>query len=343
MNRIAVGQRAGQCLDQQSDVAFGGDQTAGVLVEGAGFPFGYRLRRREQHQRIALQIGSAADDGHVDRSGLQRPRPHQQGEDRRGASRVHDDARPVEPESAGNELRSAADGSIEIRIRGAMVVFPPRLCDQRANDLFALGPGKRAARLQLVKILGDLLDIHRIRQIPRHPAAAGVAEIDARVAGRLPERIVARIEKSVVRQGVHVPMRFVVIVEDLGREGSSSRIERNLGASSAHGGVGLAPDSHARIVKQLAVEDLLGQDAGRIAARFDQPPILVQIRGARKPARHADDRQRSFRKSLMSHNVAFRNKSIPKKPRQLGEVFGIAVNDHSGVDQSLFPGQFALR
>ncbi len=293
-NGVPVGEGLRQGLDQHRGVPLAEDQAVGIRVEGAGTHGADRLGMAEEHQGVRLVAGRAAHDRHVDAAHLKGPRRKQERLQRRRAGRIDRHERPAQPERLGDRPRRHADGEIAALNIAAGVLSAHGL-DRFADDALLVRRRQGAEGVDFAEKLGGLFHAGRVDVVAGHVAPAAIADEDAGIPQRQVERVEPRVPARFRSHFAHRQMRAVRLGGKVVRHRAGLRVKGPPGAERGQLAVGLADRPSSRIVVVLLVEVLRRKLDDCAAALHQQLPEFVQGVGAREPAGHADDGQRSVR------------------------------------------------
>ncbi len=252
VDRVAIGQRLRQRLEQQRRHAFARHIAVGARIEGVAAP---RWRQRPDCREIPVVPGrqqqiAAADKGHLALAVAQRNAGGMQRHQRRRARRVEHQARPFEVEPERNPVGRdgpAAGGDVRVH---------------RQTEL------------------GDLVEILVEAGADEHAGATAAQPLDH--PGVLGAGVGALEQQPYL--GIH-PLGFAAgHVEEVGVEPIDAVDEAApLGVSPIMRlGIGVEPGRHVPVVRRHLLDQL--------AALPDIAPELVEIAGFAEPALHADDR-----------------------------------------------------
>ena len=297
-NPIAVSQRPGKSLNHEHDVSFGSNQPVRILVEGARYSGGDTPSGREEHEGVALAMGSSAHDRHVDFTELQSSRPQCQSLQRGSTSRIHNQRWTVQPIGSTGHLGEIDRRCIEFRRSATAVAALLDFLRNTRRNRVDLVTCKMPQGLQLVQVFRRLFDISGIDMVAALVAPASMSEINTGLAVGHLVRIVAGVAQSIEGHFAGCQVNLVGRLDNLLREPALRVVKRPSRYEAADCRVGLAAHSRFGIVIELPVQNLGRKLARGISPGNDQPPEFVKIIGSRQSASHAYDCQRlvfSFR------------------------------------------------
>ena len=191
---IAVGDRAGERLDDQRHIALGGHQTIGPAAERTRSAVAHRLGGREENQAIRLAVRGTADDRLVNTVLLEGTGGDGHRLQRRRTGGIDDKVRTVKPQRLANDLGGPERPQIELLSR-----FSPRVpvadgCCYLIGHHRGLGAEELPCHINVAQERSAAVDAGGVDVVANPGAAAGVPHVDSRAAaGGHRERIEAGV------------------------------------------------------------------------------------------------------------------------------------------------------